>query len=58
MKTTRILLVAGLACLLVVGCAKNKDTSCHEEYAPAGVTVSWTDYNDVMTFRKYFSVIH
>lgn len=54
MKTTRIILSAALACLLVVGCAKNKDTSCHEEYAPAGVTISWTDYNDVMTFRKYF----
>lgn len=63
MKTTRILLVAGLACFLVVGCEKPKSaTDCNgcndmpcEEYAPAGVTVSWTDYNLPSELRAYFN---
>ncbi len=46
-----ILCFAFVFSLLVAGC--NKPKQC-EEYAPAGTSVSWTDYNDVLSFRKYF----
>ena len=52
----RILIIAiSVSCLMLSGCKEKECTGCcDEKYAPAGVTVSWTGYNDVMTFRKYF----
>ena len=52
----QILIIAiSVSCLMLSGCKEKECTGCcDEKYAPAGVTVSWTGYNDVMTFRKYF----
>lgn len=47
----RILLFVFIFCLLVAGC--NKSKQC-EEYAPAGTSVSWTDYNSVNRLMEYF----
>ena len=46
------LLAAIMLCIVFTGCEKNK--TCTEEYAPEGTSVSWTEYNNVMIFRKYF----
>ncbi len=47
----RMLLFVFIFCLMVAGC--NKTKQC-EEYAPAGTSVSWTDYNSVNRFMEYF----
>ncbi|MBR2959375.1 MAG: hypothetical protein IKC19_07100, partial [Bacteroidales bacterium] len=47
----RILLFVFIFCLMVVGC--NKTKQC-EEYAPAGTSVSWTEYNSINRFMEYF----
>lgn len=49
---TRIILAAVLTGLLFVDCEKNK--TCTEEYAPEGVSISWTDYNTTTALRNYF----
>ena len=46
-----ILCFAFVFSLLVAGC--NKTKQC-EEYAPAGTSVSWTEYNSVNRFMEYF----
>ena len=51
MKQILLIAVASL-CLALSGCSDKRD-KC-EEYAPADVTVSWTDYNTVDRFCEYF----
>lgn len=52
MKQILFIAVASL-CLVLSGCSDKRD-KC-EEYAPADVTVSWTDYNTVEQVTEYFS---
>lgn len=53
MKKIIILSTVALACLLAMGC-KEKEEACNY-YAPDNLNVSWTDYNDVVTYWKYFT---
>lgn len=43
--------------VLFLGCKENPNNEyvpCEEMYSPEGTTISWTEYNDVATFRDYF----
>lgn len=63
---TAKLMAAVVLCLVFVGCNKKdcilgepcggcrSSEPCDEEYAPDGVTISWTDYNTTTALRKYF----
>lgn len=60
---TAKLMAAVVLCIVFVGCNKAKtsdycngcnDMDC-EEYAPAGVSVSWTDYNTPSELTNYFA---